>query len=355
MIKKIILFFLLISVISNLKASEDPKCKCLNLLNSALLEVDTADIIDKEVYIQNIYDRLKTTSPEFKKCSDYFSLAYNMWTKGKLRVIYQTGTCSNSREFAWWIEQGPIILDMNFDLEKEIEERQLMSEFERLIDTALVSDLMIRVKKFMVSQHNGDINYLLSNFPSDYINFYGTNYLKSNILFQQQIKDSLNLKIEEQVVKRIPSLIKYGETLMSLIVVNVSYSVGKVHKMIRHEVLVISLDEGETWNLLNINYTSLNALSVIMKEIFPIELRNKLDEELSKEYPAKNGTELGEYFCECNNKIEKHDFQGLLDCMKILTKHHLWEVEKNRIQTYKYVKEYCDQHSGNIVFDGVPK
>lgn len=51
------------------------------------------------------------------------------------------------------------------------------------------------------------------------------------------------------------------------------------------------------------------------------------------------------------NNLNDKSLEGLFACMEILTLHPVWQKEENDYIVYEYVKQHCEEHEGNIVFD----
>lgn len=342
-------------LVSNLMAQQNKACSCLQLFAEDLEKIDTNAVTELHDHISNRFQQLKVDNPQFSTCVDFYSLAYNMWTIGKLRIMLQASGCSISEKAKAMLEEGPLIYEMNFKLEKQIKTQHEATQYEQFKDEAIISDVLANSVTFVKAAYTGKAEDYLNFLPNWFIDFYG----KEEIL-QTQTKagkqlDSLNFQVNLKAPKPVNYFLQKEQLLMSLIAIEAAFKTNERTIDQSVKLLAISEDLGESWNYIDISRSKLNSFWALNRAIDPIALEDKFNSEGSSKYAAKNGTELGTHFCECAKDVDQKDFMKLMACSKILIKHPLWKNLTAKKETYRYVKENCAQHKKALVFMGLDK
>lgn len=347
---KKVIFILLFSYSFQFAYSQElsPMCDCFDYLSAALEEEDKeGNLVSEEQFIE-VFNTLKTTNPVFEKCAGYYSLSFNVWTKGKFRILSQTG-CKMSEKTLELIERGPIIYEMNFKLEDEIERFHEEDVYTLTHDTLALQNLKEQAEKFLFVFFDGGNEKMSSFYTPEYLVINSKEKIDEMASMQLKIMNDTNIKLQRVEILELDSLLQQDSVLSTQLEANISISQnGEIHEQ-KIRFLGVSLDKGRNWYVFNLATEKLLPLSFLMNYINPYFLEKKLADEESSELDINTVEELSDYFCDCMNNLSPTDFFGE-ECMKGVTNHKLWKVKENRELMKKYLKKNCKEHAGNIIF-----
>lgn len=350
--KKIILILLFLYSFQSAYSQQfsSPMCDCFDYLATALEEEDKkGNLVDEDDFIK-VFNNLKATNPNFEKCSGYYSLSFNVWTKGKFRMLSQTG-CKMSEKTLELIEKGPSIYEMNFKLEDEIERFHEDDVYMLISDTLALKNLEKQAEKFLFASINGGDTKISSFYTSEYLTVHSKE--KVDEMANMQIKMMKNMSADIQLQKveflKLDSLIRQDSVLSTQLEATLFILTnGKVQEQ-KVLLLGISLDNGGNWYIFNRGAEKLLPLSFLMNYINPYFLERKLADEKNRKLAINTIEDLSDYFCDCMNNLSPSDYFGK-ECMDAVTNHDLWKLKGNKELMKKHLKKNCKKHAGNIIF-----
>ncbi|WP_375560437.1 hypothetical protein ACE193_22525 [Bernardetia sp. OM2101] len=343
-----ILFFIFFSNFAYSQDVSPPICDCFDYLATALEEEDKkGNLVEEDQFIE-VFNTLKITNPNFEKCAGYYSLSFNVWTKGKFRILSQSG-CKMSEKTLELIEKGPIIYEMNFKLEKEIEKFHEDDVYELVSDTTILNNLEKQAEKFLWASYGNDGKLITPFYTTEYLSVYGKEKIDEMAKMQFAALQEMNIKVQKIEVIELDSLLRQDSVLSTQLEVNISVSKDEEVLEQKTLLLAISLNKGENWYFFNRTNDQLLSLSFLMNYINPYFLEKKLADEKGRKLNINTIEELADYFCDCMNNLSPTDFFGG-ECMKTAQNHELWKVKENKDLMKKYLKKNCKEHAGNMIF-----
>lgn len=333
-------------------AQNDPRCKCLNIFAEAAEKIDTNDVDKIADKMSEMYINLKRSNPEFKKCSDYYSLSYGLWTIGKLRLTQIKTSCPFSEKVMKLINEGPLIYEMKSQREELVEKEYSKRSAETIEDPKISEHLSKEAEKYMTALMGGDKKTFKTYMHPEYMAFAGEEGLMKPVEMMPVMMKQREVIINAIRVLPVKTLVKEGDVLSTFVSIEVESSTkGKTAPTITQVNLAISKDNGKHWYFIEMRRQKLMALGVILDDVHPIALQQKKDNDFIAQYPAKNAEELGKHYCNCANKLKENDIFSHAKCVQILKKHPLWKDKAMRTEVKTYVKNNCEEKSSKLFFN----
>lgn len=319
---------------------------CILQLSDELHKTDTSSSNNIPKLFQNTYDKLKLNNSAFKKCSNYWSLKFDLWSKHKLTMAYNSKKFNLTPKFKELIDKGPYIYDTSSKLESKIKTQHNNTVFKEERSDNIIESLLQKSIRFSESYYNKNKKNYYSLISKNYLEFITKKEIEEKFQTLQQ-----NIEILSTNVDEINYLIKTDHSLSTILKVKLKLNINNEQKKITYKLLALSYNNGKKWEFINLRKENLNALWLIVDGVYPIALNNKYNLKKSKkEYPANTPEELGYLFCDCMNKIKTKTYQNLLNCMRTLQSHPLFDKKEDRKKVYNTVKNNCNKYSGSIVF-----
>lgn len=349
--------FIILSFLSSfsLLAQDKKACSCFQIFAEELDKIEKESVLDLSEHIGNKFHQLKRDNPQFKACADFYNLEFNMWTLGKLRIMLGLSSCEISKKARAMLEEGPMIYEMNFELEKQIKDQHKSAIYQQFTDSSVIERVLTESNRFMQAGLESNIEEYLKYLPDWYIDFIGREEMIQYLIQTGNLMDSLQLSFRLKAPIAIPSLLQNDSVLSTLIVHPIVSRMNDKVKESELKVLAISEDNAASWKYISLNKQKIRSFWALNNSIDPIALENKLNSEGATKYAAKNGAELGAHFCDCAKDVDPDDFMKVMACTNILIKHPLWKGFEIIVEVHNYVKEHCEQHKDAFIFMGVNK
>lgn len=356
MLKKTILNLGLLILLSfGSYAQTDNRCDCIQQFAAELELIDSNKVENLSDSILNTFKRLKRKDENFRRCSDYYSIETNMWTLGKLRIVLMMGRCEISPKAKTMLEEGPLIYEMNFGLQAQMKAEHKAAIYEEERDSLKIKEVLAKAENYMRVFFSMDTTEYGSLTVKQFLDFHGKENVYSQFEYLRKMEKEMDMQLLKVEVIPIDYLIKQKSKLSSVVRVDYSLSIKGEEKKLKNELVAMSNNNGKDWFFIDKTRTDLDAIWVVVDDVYPIALEEKLKKEKIQEIDANSAAELGASFCECMNKIKEDDFMKKFVCMEQLKKHPVFQAKDEMKKLYEFVKANCEKYTGSLIFFSVDK
>ncbi len=346
----IVCSLLLLLFATNASAQYPSRCNCIQRFANDLELMDTNQVVNElSDAVLDRFKRLKREDEKFRLCSDYYTLAFNLWTLGKLRIVQGLGQCELSEKVKAIIESGPLIYEMDFALESKIEEEHKAMNYEENRDSAVLKKLGAKAKDYLDAFFKIDSTEYLRSTIKKYVDFHTEETILSQFVFIERLQKEKAMHVLNINVTPPEYLIQVENNLSTLIEVDYTLSTDDSEKTLNGQLLAMSKDEGANWKFIDIINEELISLWVVVDDLYPIALESKLAKEKAKKINADSPEGLADMYCNCMEQIEVDSFENLMNCINKVKESPYFKSKKDRKKVHQHVFENCLGNSGSLL------
>ena len=332
-----------------------PQCDCIEMLTDRFNAVDAAQNPILDEHLQEVFDNLREESPQFRQCSDYWSISNSLWTRRVLTGFVEADICNISEKAARFLtEDGPIFFDLNANAESRLRDR-LEGDDWQTIDVAdhpkLLASVEAQAKRNARAMVEGDAGTYIEGLPEEVVDFFTIETLDFMVVQGKVEFDEMGVVVNTYDFSVADKAVKRGDDLQTVIDVTLGTTIDGEEFPIPLKLIALSRNKGEHWMFLNAATNDARTSATIIPWMNPFAIELMEEEMFMADYPAETAEEIVDHFCPCMNELADDDLAGLMHCSQIIAFHPMWQSDDQAI--YDVVKEKCPDHTGLMLFMGM--